>query len=242
MKKFQKLEADNLNFLGKKIMIIAAHPDDDILGCGGLLAKLKNKSCEIKVIFIGEGSSCRYNDKDKKDIIEKEIIKRNNYANSALKYLGINKPSFHNLKCGCFDTYPLINIGKIIENEIVSFKPQTIFTHSETDLNNDHKITYQSTLQATRPAALNYVKNLFSYEVISSSEWNFGNAFKPNYFISLSKKDLDKKIRAFEYYLSEIKNYPYARSINSIEILARYRGIQSGQEFCESFKLIRSLP
>lgn len=241
MKKFQKLKTNNINFLGKKIMIIAAHPDDDVLGCGGLLAKLKSNNFDVKVIFIGEGSSCRYDQNDKRDIIEKEIIKRNKYANKALKLLGVSEPSFYNLKCGSFDTYPLIEIGKIIEIEIKKFKPQSIFTHNETDLNNDHKIAYQSTLQATRPAAQNYVKNLFTYEVISSSEWNFDYSFRPNYFVSLSKKDLDKKISAFKYYLSEIKRYPYARSINSIETLARYRGIQSGQEFCESFKLIRAL-
>ena len=84
----------------------------------------------------------------------------------ALSYLGVTNTKFYNLKCGSLNSYPLIDIGKIIEKEILLFKPHTIFTHNDQDLNNDHKIVHQSTLQATRPGALNYVKNLISYEII----------------------------------------------------------------------------
>ncbi len=240
--KFQKSNTDNIDFLGSRILIIAAHPDDDILGCGGMLAKLQKKKIDIKVIFIAEGSSCRYISSDDSNKINFEIQKRNKYAHLALKSLGIHQISFYNLKCGSLDTYPIIEIGKIIESEIYNFKPETIFTHSKNDLNNDHKIIYRSTLQATRPAALNYVKRIFSYEVISSSEWNFDSAFHPNYFINLSKSELNKKIKAFKFYISEIKKYPFARSEDSIISLARYRGVQSGKEFAESFRLIRALP
>ena len=241
--KSQKLNYDNINFFGEKIMIIASHPDDDILGCGGLLAKLKayNK-IKIKVVFIAEGSSCRFSTDDNINLVNKEIQLRNKFASQALLYLGVTNSSFHNLKCGSLNCYPIIEIGKIIEREISSFKPHTIFTHNEKDLNKDHKIVHQSTLQATRPGALNYVKNLFSYEITSSSEWNFNSAFNPNYFVHLTKVHLNKKVRAFSYYKTEVKKYPSARSLDSIKTLARYRGIQGGSEFAEAYKLIRSLP
>lgn len=237
------LNSNFTKFIGKKIMIISAHPDDDILGCGGLLAKIQNlRGFAIRVVFIGEGTTCRYSEKDhgsKK--VESEINIRNKYATSSLDLLGVNNISFYNLKCGSLDTYPLIKIGKIIEDEIANFKPISIFTHSDNDLNNDHKIVLQSTLQATRPGALNFVKNIFSYEVISSSEWRFEKSFEPNFFLSLSKSEINKKIKSFKIYKSEIKKYPYARSEDSIKVLSRYRGIQSGVEFAEAFKIIRSL-
>ena len=117
---------------------------------------------------------------------------------------------------------------------------QHLFSHSDNDLNNDHKIVLQSTLQATRPGALNFVKNIFSYEVISSSEWNLIRALS-QIFLSLSKSEINKKIKSFKIYKSEIKKYPYTRSEDSIKVLSRYRGIQSGVEFAEAFKIIRSL-
>lgn len=231
-----------MNIFGKNILIISAHPDDDILGCGGFLAKIKNKNLNVKIIFLAEGSSCRYKINDQnKNIIHKTIEDRNRCALKALNYLGIKNVSFFNLKCGSLDTYPILDISKIIENEISKFNPDTIFTHHENDLNNDHKIVFRATLQATRPGALNFVKFLYSYEVISSTEWNFTNCFLPNIFLSISKKEIKMKAKAFSYYQSEIKKYPKARSLDSIEALARYRGFQSGSEYAESFKLIRSL-
>ena len=235
--------SENIRLLGKNIMIVSAHPDDDILGCGGLLSKLKlQKNINIRVIFLGEGTSCRYEENTNNKLINIQIDKRNSYARESLSYLGIKDIKFYNLRCGSLDTYPLIKLGQIIENEIESFNPSTIFTHSDNDLNNDHRIAFQSTMQATRPGALNYVKNIFSYEVLSSSEWKFNEAFLPNFFISLSLDQLKTKIKAFKFYKSEIKNYPHSRSLDSLKILARYRGIQAGCEFAEGYNLIRSLP
>ena len=169
-----------------KILIIAAHPDDDILGCGGLMSKYRNQ-IEFKVIFIAEGSSCRF---DKKDIVaentQKIIKNRNSCGVIALKSLGVKNYHFYNFPCGRLDQVPIIEINKIIENEINKFKPDTVFTHSSDDTNNDHIIVHRATQMATRPGARTFVEKLYTYEILSSTEWRFTKTFSPNYFESLS--------------------------------------------------------
>jgi len=227
----------------KKVLIIAAHPDDDILGCGGLLAKYKDDSnVFFKVLFLGEGSSCRYQKEDiYLDEVQKTIEQRNQYAVNALRLLNIDEYSFYNFMCGRFDKVDLIDIGKTIEHEIDSFKPDTIFTHSEHDVNNDHQITFQATLQATRPGAQNFVRNILSFEVLSSSEWRYLNSFEPNIFIELSQNDVELKIKALNEYISEIKPFPFPRSNEGITVLSNYRGMQVAKKYVEAYKLIRGV-
>ena len=225
-----------MNF--KKVLILAAHPDDDILGCGGFISKNKNK-LEFKVVFIGEGSSCRFNYVNLDKNIDNKINQRNNYAIKALQYLKIKKYKFYNLPCGRLDTIPIIDIAKIIEKEIKSFKPDTIITHSDKDVNNDHFIVNKATIQATRPGALNSINTLMSYEVLSSTEWKFSENFKPNYFIQLDDKNIKEKINSFKIYKSEIKKFPHPRSILGIKTLSMYRGMQIGSKYAEAFKIIR---
>ena len=219
----------------KKALIIASHPDDDILGCGGILSKFKN-IIEFKVIFIAEGSTCRFKDPNCNEA-KNEIVKRNSFAVSALKYLGVFNYEFYDLPCGRLDHTPHIVINKIIEQEIQNFKPDTIFTHSNCDSNKDHHKVYDATIIATRPGC--GVNNVLSYEVLSSTEWGFDKVFNPNLFISLSQNDVINKWNSLKYYLTEIKNFPYPRSKKGIETLASYRGLQSGNEYAEAFKLVR---
>lgn len=225
---------------GKRILIIAAHPDDDILGCGGFIAKYIDLIESIKVVFIAEGSSCRFKISEiGEKVVLDEIDTRNEMGRNALKILGVTEYSFHDLKCGRLDELPIIDINQIIESEINEFKPDTVFTHSESDLNNDHRIVFRSSLMATRPLPNFSVKNIYSYEVLSSSEWNLTDPFKPNYYIQLDEIHIEKKINALEKYYSEVKDYPFPRSITGIRTLAQLRGMQIGVKFAEAFKLIR---
>lgn len=222
-----------------KVLIIAAHPDDDILGCAGLISKYKGK-IEFRVIFIAEGSSCRYakeqiNDKRIHSIIEE----RNSFGINALKLLGVSSFKFYNLPCGKLDQVPIIEINKILEKEIENFKPDTVFTHSYEDTNNDHIIIHRATQMATRPKINSFLKSVFTYEVLSSSEWRFTHTFSPNFFESLSKDDVRLKWLALSEYKSEIKDFPYPRSEEGIISLAKYRGLQSGFNYAEAFKLVR---
>ena len=219
----------------KKSLIISAHPDDDILGCGGIMNKFKGKT-EFKVVFIGEGSTCRFKNPDSPEAKE-ETKRRNTYAIEALDVLGITNYAFNNLPCGRFDQVPLIEINKIIENEIKSFRPDTIFTHSKNDSNQDHVKVYQSTIIASRPGC--GVNSIYSYEVLSSTEWGFSHPFNANIFFSISKNDVNKKSEAFAKYVSEAKPFPYPRSTEGIESLALTRGMQSNNQYAEAFNLIR---
>lgn len=225
-----------------RVLIICAHPDDDILGCGGIMSKYSNARVVFRVIFIAEGSSCRFDQSDfGKKIVNDTINERNAFGVKALKRLGVEEYFFYNLPCGRLDTIPLIEINKIIENEIKSFKPDTIFTHSENDTNNDHCIVFKSTLISARPISEVVVSSIYSFEVLSSSEWRFTKSFEPNYFEILSEIDVINKWEALADYETEIKSFPFPRSLEGVKTLAKFRGLQSGVAYAEAFKLIRKM-
>ena len=218
-----------------RTLIIAAHPDDDILGCGGIMSKFKEK-VDFKVLFIGEGSTCRYKDPNCIEA-KNEVKKRNKMGVKALNFLGVKNYIFSDLPCGRLDQIPQIEINKIIENEIKNFNPSCVLTHSRVDCNKDHIKVLDATLIATRPG--NSVKEVLSYEVLSSSEWGFENSFTPNVFFHLENENLNDKCESFKFYESEIKEFPYPRSENAIRSLASVRGFQSGTKYAEAYTLIR---
>lgn len=222
-----------------RILVVVAHPDDDILGCGGTLAKYSS-SCSIRVVFIAEGTSCRF-EKGEKSRVQDEISVRSDYAKRALKKLDIYDIHLHDLPCGNLNVIPRIEINKIIESHIKEFSPDTLITHSANDANLDHRIVFESALVATRPGATNYVSTLLSCEILSSSEWAFNETFKPNLFIPISLEELDLKVSALNEYSSEIRDYPFPRSERGLLTQAQFRGMQSGTEFAESFQLIRQI-
>ena len=225
----------------KKILIVVAHPDDETLGCGGLISSLSKKGFKFKTLVLGEGTSCRYQKNSKGPEIKKKIMEREKSCKKALKILGAKEVVFKNLPCGRFDSVSIIDIAKIVEKEILIFNPDTIVTHSNTDVNNDHRLVFQAVLQATRPKIKNDVKTVLSFEVISSTERNFVNTFSPNYFINLKKKDLENKKKALKCFNTEYGKFPFPRSLKALEVLANFRGIQSGCEYAEAFKVIRMI-
>lgn len=227
-------------FKKKKILIIAAHPDDETLGCGGFISKYSSNNI-FRVIFIAEGESCRKNKKLKNNNFTKKILYRNKQSKKALKSLGVSDVKFYNKKCGCLNSLPLININKIIENEIETFSPSVILTHSQNDLNSDHTTISSSVNVAIRPVSkiLKKIKLVLNFEIVSSSEWNLESLFKPNFFVKLNKIDLERKIKALKIYDKEIRKKPHSRSVYGIDALAKYRGLQIGEDFAESFKIYK---
>lgn len=224
----------------KKFLVIVAHPDDEVLGCGGFLKKFSKLRKNIRVIFLAEGSSCRFKNKSKyKSEIEKEIEKRKKYASLALKDLGIKDFYFYDMPCGKLNSKPITEISKIVEVEIQKFKPDIILTHSNFDVNLDHRTIFQACLQSTRPTNKeNIIKALISFEILSSTEWKYSKIFEPNLFINI-EKEIKYKIKALNRYKSEIGKYPHPRSAEGVKGLASYRGIQSHNKFAEAFKIIR---
>ena len=224
----------------QNILIISAHPDDEILGCGGIISQFNNFS-RISIVFIGEGSSCRYNNLNDSSI-KSDILDRETAAKNAANLFNINSLDFHNLTCGRLDQVPIIEINKIIENSIINYKPDILFTHDPHDVNNDHRIIFRSTIMSTRPQSKTSVKTLLSYEVPSSSECGFdlNGQFNPNVFIEISKSDLLNKYNALSKYESEINPFPFPRSYEGIKTYSNFRGMQAGVKYAEAFSLIRT--
>lgn len=222
----------------KKALVIAAHPDDEVLGCGGIISKYRSKNVEFMVVFIGEGSTCRYDDISSESAKE-AIRQRASSAERAMNVLRVENYQFHNLPCGRLDQVPIISINKIIEAAVLEFDPDTVFTHSSNDVNNDHRIVFNATVMATRPVGDLPIKRVFSYEVPSSSEWAFASSFAPNYFEQITEANLSQKWEALSAYSSEVKDYPFPRSEEGLRVAAKMRGMQAGFTFAEAFCLIR---
>ena len=215
-----------------KILIVAAHPDDEMLGCGGKILKLKNK-CDIHVIFMTDGVSSRG-----KNISEKK--KRRSSCINLFKKLDLNNPIFLNFPDNQMDKIPLLKIIKKVEAILNKIKPETVITHYSECLNIDHRLTYQAVMTACRPLKESSVKKILSFEVLSSTEWaKFKNkSFDPNYYIDISK-NFKNKLNALKFYKKELRKYPHSRSLVAVEALAKYRGVSSGVKYAEAFYLNR---
>jgi LmbE family N-acetylglucosaminyl deacetylase len=217
----------------KKVLIIAAHPDDEVLGCGGTINKLSKKKFNIKSVFFADGESSR-NVNNKLNL---KISKRKNDAIKASKILGYKKLKFYDFPDNKLYSVDFLKIIQVIEKEISIFKPEIIFTHFENDLNLDHSILSRATTTACRPAKFRFIKKLLYFHILSSTEWNFGKSekFNPNYFVDISK-NINSKIKAMRCYNSEIeKNHP--RSIENIKSFAKYNGSIMGVDYAEPFVL-----
>ncbi len=224
----------------KRALIIAAHPDDEVLGCGATIAKYSRIGTKFMVLFIAEGSSCRF-ENPSCAASAVAIVERNRMAANALAILGVKECFFNDLPCGRLDQKPIIEINKVIENAICKFNPDTVFTHSSVDANNDHRIVFRATIMATRPGACNRVERLLSYEVLSSTEWSFGEAFSPSVFEQINEQDLALKSQALSAYESEVRPFPFPRSEGGVRARAMTRGMQAGVPLAEAFSLIREI-
>ena len=222
----------------KRVLVIAAHPDDEVLGCGATISKYSRRGVHFMVLFIAEGSSCRYADPASTESVV-DIAVRTQQSVNAMALLGIKDYYFNNLPCGRLDQVPIIEINKAIEQVIREFNPDTVLTHSACDANNDHRIGCRATIIATRPAAHNRVARLLSYEVLSSSEWAFGEAFAPNSFEQIEEQDLALKWQSLAAYETEVKAYPFPRSEEGVRAHAMIRGMHAGVPLAESFYIIR---
>mgnify|MGYP001347914568 CR=1 FL=1 len=220
----------------KNILVVAAHPDDEVLGCGGTLYKLRKKGAKITTLFLSDGESSR-----KKPKISKLIQDRKKQAFKAGKIIGIKKIIFGDFPDNSMDSIPILKVIQFIERQIKIIKPDTVFTHFESDLNVDHQIASKSVITACRPMRNQTVKTILFFEILSSSEWNISSknkSFKPNYFVDITKS-INFKIQALKCYKKEMKKWPHPRSLKGIKTLAEWRGASSGYKAAEAFILGR---
>lgn len=222
----------------KNVLVVAAHPDDEVLGCGGTIARLKHEDYNIYTMILGEGITSRDEIRDT-SIRQKEIKELKEQIVQANKVLGVKKVFIFDFPDNRFDTVALLDIVKKIEKVKNDVKPEIIFTHFKDDLNIDHKITYDAVLTVTRPQKEEYVKTIYSFEVLSSTEWNYPLCFNPNIFFDISKT-ISSKIKAMSNYKSELRDYPHPRSLKAIELNAKMWGVKTGMDMAEAFNLVRS--
>ena len=231
------VEISRLKQMTKKILIVAAHPDDEVLGCFGTVAKLIKEGYEAYTLILGEGKTSRdekrevSSKKTELETLNQEIIK----ANSKI---GIKKVFTYNFPDNRFDSVDLLDIVKIISKIKEEIQPEIVFTHYNNDLNIDHQITYQAVITATRPMKGESVKEIYSFEILSSTEWNYPLGFSPDTFFNINDT-VDLKVEAMQIYQSELCKYPHPRSLEGIKILANLRGISVGVEYAEAFKSVR---
>jgi LmbE family N-acetylglucosaminyl deacetylase len=223
-----------------KILIVAAHPDDEVLGCGGTAARLSREGNAVYTLILSEGITSR-DEKRSRSRRGKEIKELKAQIEKCRMILGVKKSFVFDFPDNRFDTIALLDIVKTIEKVKKGIKPEIVFTHHHGDLNVDHQITFKAVMTAFRPMIGERVREIYSFEVPSSTEWNVPSSsvyFMPNYFIDISKT-LTQKIRALKKYKSEIRDFPHPRSAEAVEIYARRWGIQTGLMAAEAFEAVR---
>ncbi|QUM77850.1 PIG-L family deacetylase [Moritella sp. 24] len=218
----------------KSILVVAAHPDDEVLGCGGSIARHIDNGDSVSVIFMTNGVSARCGSGDKESIIRQQS------ATSALNILGVSSIFFEDCPDNMMDKLSLIEVVKKVELVINKVNPEIIYTHFSDDLNIDHRITHQAVMTACRPQCAYSVKEIYCFEVPSSTEWNSysSHKFNPNFFVDISDF-WSKKEKALLEYKEEMRAFPHSRSIKAIEALAILRGANVGLEKAESFQIER---
>ena len=233
-----------------RVMVFVAHPDDEVLGMGGTILKHSQKGDFVKVVYLATGITSRRSinfqnnvsyeqNENETNVIQKEIKDLHNDAKKSCKILKVKDLEFYDFPDNEMDSVPLLKIIKVIEKEIKETKPDRIYTHHFHDLNIDHRTVFNAVLTATRPIERN-VKELISFEVPSSTEWNYPIHFNPNYFIGI-KSQLSAKIKAMKAYKNEIRDYPHPRSVENLKNVSERWGSISGKKAAEAFEIIRKI-
>ena len=229
------------------ILLVCAHPDDEVIGMGGTLKKLSKKH-KIKVIFLSEGITARrkagYVSTPQYDITHEEIQKmkkeievRKKHAKKALNVLGVKNVRFLDLPNQELDQIPLLKIIKEIEKEIAETKASIIFTHHHNDLNLDHRVAYEATITAARPVPGSKVSTIISFEIPAATDWRKPYKFNPNLMIDITSQ-LNAKTKALQAYEYEIRKSPHPRSKEMTEAVAKRWGSLSGYHAAEAFEIV----
>lgn len=225
----------------EKILVIAAHPDDEVLGLGGTIAKYTSAGAEVYLLIVTDGSSSQYRSNERLADILRE--KEKETADCA-DLLGIKCVKYGNLPDMKLDIVPHVEINQVIESAIDQFQPTVVFTHFYGDVNKDHRMVYESTLVACRPTHQQCVKRLFLYSVPSSTEWNAQinhTAFHPNWYEDISGEYAERKYKAMACYHTELRDYPHPRSVDYLRAADIAEGNRVGLLSAESFVLLRAI-
>lgn len=226
----------------KKVLVIAAHPDDEVLGCSGTILKHVKNGDMVHIVIMAEGLASR-DLKCNHDNYTQELKKLHKKSEDVAKMLGAASLSMLDLPDNRMDSLELLDIVKKIEAVVDAIKPDIVYTHHHGDVNIDHQITHQAVITACRPLPGQTVKKILFFETVSSTEWQMqtgDKTFMPNWYVNIEDV-FTEKLKALRIYESEMRDYPHPRSYESVEILAKYRGMTVGCPFAEAFMLGRNI-
>ena len=225
-----------------QVLVVAAHPDDEVLGCGGTIAQHSNSGDHVQVLIVAEGSTSRQQTRDRAQIVD-ELSALAEAAQVAGSILGAAGVELLDLPDNRLDSWDRLDLIKRIEERVDHCQPDCIYVHHSGDVNVDHRRLHEAVVTACRPMPGHVVRRLLSFEVASSTEWQppgSAPAFQPNWFVDISDQ-WERKREALMAYSSEMRDWPHARSLKAVEHLARWRGAQVGVEAAEAFSLLREL-
>ncbi len=224
----------------EKILVIAAHPDDELLSLGGTIRKYVEKGYEVNCLILGEGQTSRQDVRTESLELISEL-----HADSlrAAKIIGFKNVHFSNLPDNRFDSVDLLDVIKIVEKYISRYQPTTVFTHHFGDRSIDHRITYDAVMTSVRPVGTYCVSKVYTFDTPSSTEWAFSGQdkiFYPNVFVDITET-INYKLDAMDCYKSELGTYPHPRSRKALSTIAARYGIVVGVEYAEAFHLVMSI-
>jgi N-acetylglucosamine malate deacetylase 1 len=221
------------------VLAVVAHPDDEILGCGATLLRLREEGHRVYSVVLCANADARV---DRPDDLDK-------WAKEAAEMVGIEETIGHDFLNIQFNTVPHIKMVKVIEQAILRFRPEWIFTLHPSDLNVDHRVTYEATMAAamlpqrlTTDLPVTMIKKISLCEVVSSTDWAppSQGSFQPNTFVDVGKT-FDRKLAALEHFRGAMKPFPHSRSLENVRALAHVRGAQVGIPLAEAFVTVRDL-
>lgn len=228
----------------KRVMVVVAHPDDELLGLGGTVNKLINEySILTHLIILGEGITSRSDIRDVK-LWNKALDIHKSNVKKAQSAIGYHTLSLYDFPDNRFDSVDLLDLVKIIEKEKNEFKPSIIFTHHGGDLNIDHQKTFEAVMTSCRPMESEFVKTIITFETPSGTEWRASSDpkhFIPNLYFEISNDNLEAKIKGMQSYEFESRSFPHPRSPEALKIYAQKNGINVGVPLAEAFCLIRQI-
>lgn len=219
----------------KTILVVVAHPDDELLGLGGTLVKHRNAGDNIHILILANGEDSRG-----KEIANVSL--RNEQATQVATCLKA-KITIEDFPDNAFDSVPLLEIAKKIEHTFFEIRPEIIYTHHANDLNTDHRRTAQAVLTAARPMPGSTVTDIYAFETLSSTEWQEKRPetnFCPTHYENIQDV-LEEKIELLSLYRNEMRPYPHPRSVEGVRILAQWRGLEVGLYAAEAFEVVRSV-
>lgn len=228
-----------ISFMNKNVLVLAPHPDDEVLGCGGTICKLTSAGYDVFVAILTNASKT-----DPAKYTKEKLLNVRNEAKLAGECLGVKSFFFEDFPAPALDQYPGYKMAESISKIIIETKANTLYIPFRGDIHSDHKAIFDAAMVAARPVGNYTVNKIYAYETLSETEWAYpfaGESFVPTVFEKLDMKSFNVKLDAMNCYKSQLRSFPNSRSLEALEALAKFRGSTVGTERAEAFMLIRDI-